>query len=252
MTEQDRMTSLFFELFTGLPRQGPGDDASTLKALALVPDVGPDTRVLDLGCGTGRQTRTLAGGSPARFVGIDNHLPYVEAATQEARTCGLADRVEFRVGDMCQLEMPDRAFDLIWCEGAIYVVGVETGLHQWRRLLKPAGHLVVSEACWMKPDPPPECVAFWNAEYPAIRRVETLLSVVDTCGWQTVAHFSLPRESWWTDYYGPLQHSVTQFRQRHEHEPDAQELAHQVQREIDMWVRYSEFYSYEFLVMRMG
>ena len=81
MTEQDRMTSLFFELFTGLPRQGPGDDASTLKALALVPDVGPDTRVLDLGCGTGRQTRTLAGGSPARFVGIDNHLPYVEAAT---------------------------------------------------------------------------------------------------------------------------------------------------------------------------
>ena len=145
MTEQDRMTSLFFELFTGLPRQGPGDDASTLKALALVPDVGPDTRVLDLGCGTGRQTRTLAGGSPARFVGIDNHLPYVEAATQEARTCGLADRVEFRVGDMCQLEMPDQAFDLIWCEGAIYVVGVETGLQQWRRLLIPAGHLVVSE-----------------------------------------------------------------------------------------------------------
>ena len=149
----------------------------------------------NIGCGTGRQTRTLAGGSPARFVGIDNHLPYVEAATQEARTCGLADRVEFRVGDMCQLEMPDRAFDLIWCEGAIYIVGVETGLHQWRRLLMPAGHLVVSEACWMKPDPPPECVAFWNAEYPAIRSVETLLSVVDTCGWQTVAHFSLPRES---------------------------------------------------------
>ena len=62
MTEQDRMTSLFFELFTGLPRQGPGDDASTLKALALVPDVGPDTRVLGIlasGCGTGR-TRTLA------------------------------------------------------------------------------------------------------------------------------------------------------------------------------------------------
>ena len=64
MTEQDRMTSLFFELFTGLPRQGPGDDAIPLKTLALVPDVGPDTRVLDLGCGTGRQTRTLAGGSP--------------------------------------------------------------------------------------------------------------------------------------------------------------------------------------------
>ena len=79
---------------------------------------------------------------------------------------------------MCQFEMPDRAADLISCEGAIYIVGFETGLHQWRPLLMPAGHLVVSEACWMKPDPPPECVAFWNAEYPAIQSVEILLSVV--------------------------------------------------------------------------
>ena len=35
---QDRMTTLFFELFSGLPRQGPGDTASTLRALAAVPD----------------------------------------------------------------------------------------------------------------------------------------------------------------------------------------------------------------------
>ena len=236
MTEQDRMTSLFFELFTGLPRQGPGDDASTLKALALVPDVGPDARVLDLGCGPGRQTRTLAGGSPARFVGIDNHLPYVEAATQEARTCGLADRVEFRVGDMVSWRCLTGRSTSSGVRGPCTSSALSRA-PPMAAVLMPAGHLVVSEACWMKPDPPPECVAFWNAEYPAIRSVETLLSVVDTCGWQTVAHFSLPRESWWTDYYGPLQHSVTQFRQRHEHEPDAQELAHQVQREIDMWVR---------------
>ena len=43
----DRMTTLFFELFSGLPRQGPGNTESTLRALALVPGVGPRTRVLD-------------------------------------------------------------------------------------------------------------------------------------------------------------------------------------------------------------
>ena len=32
----DRVTTLFFELFDGLPRQGPGEAASTLRALALV------------------------------------------------------------------------------------------------------------------------------------------------------------------------------------------------------------------------
>ena len=56
----DRATALFFELFTGLPRQGPGSTPSTRRALGLVPGVGPRTRVLDIGCGTGAQTLVLA------------------------------------------------------------------------------------------------------------------------------------------------------------------------------------------------
>ena len=58
--EEDRATALFFELFSGLPRQGPGSAASTRRALGLVPGVGPRTRVLDIGCGTGDQTMVLA------------------------------------------------------------------------------------------------------------------------------------------------------------------------------------------------
>jgi hypothetical protein len=42
---EDRRTGLF-ELFSGLPRQGPGDDESTRRALALAPGLGPGTRVL--------------------------------------------------------------------------------------------------------------------------------------------------------------------------------------------------------------
>src|ERR1044071_8192306 len=105
MTE-DRITQLFFEMFTGLPRQGPGDAASTRRALGLVPDVGPDTRVLDLGCGTGSQTLVLAHGSPARFVAIDSHAPFVEELRHEARAHGLAERVDARVGDIGALDLP--------------------------------------------------------------------------------------------------------------------------------------------------
>jgi SAM-dependent methyltransferase len=92
----DRTTALFFELFSGLPRQGPGDAASTLRALALVPGVGPRTRVLDVGCGTGLHTRVLAQGSPARIVAVDNHAPFVEELNRHAQALGLADRLEAR------------------------------------------------------------------------------------------------------------------------------------------------------------
>ena len=163
---QERMTNLFFELFSGLPRQGPGDAASTLRALALVPGIGAETRVLDLGCGTGLQTRVLAQSSPARFLAVDNHPPFIEVLNREAQRLGMADRLEGRVGDMQRLDFAPGSFDLIWCEGAIAIMGVEPALLDWRRLLVPGGHMAVTEVCWTKPDPPPDCAAFWASEYP--------------------------------------------------------------------------------------
>lgn len=247
---QDGMTTLFFELFTGLPRQGPGDAASTLRACSLVPGVGPQTRVLIPGCGTGLEARLIAQQAPVRILGIDNHPPYVEEFNRQARARGCGDRVEARVGDMHRLEVPSGSFDLIWCEGAIYVVGFDAGLRAWRQLLAPDGHIALTEVCWTRPDPPPECLAFWEQEYPAIRDVAARLRVITECGYEPVAHFPLPASAWWDDYYRPLQENILQFRARHEREADAQQIADSVQREIDVWRQYSGFYAYEFFVMR--
>lgn len=245
------MTSLFFEIFHySLPRQGPGDTTSTLKALSLVPHVGPTTRVLDVGCGTGPQTLVLAQHSEARITGIDSHEPFVSALNARSRALGLADRIEARVGDMRRLDYPSGSFDLIWCEGAIYIMGFETALRDWRTLLSPGGHVVVSEVCWSQPNPPPECAEFWMREYPAIRDVPEMLKAIEQCEYETIGHFTLPTSSWWDDFYRPLQESVTMFRERRRDEPDAQQVAAQIQREIDIWHAYSAFYSYEFFVMR--
>ena len=247
---QDRMTTLFFEMFTGLPRQGPGDAASTLRALSLVPGVVAQTRVLIPGCGTGLEARLIAQHARVRILAIDNHPPYVEEFNREVHTLGITDRVEARVGDMHRLDFPPGSFDLVWCEGAIYVVGFETGLREWRRLLAPGGHIALTEVCWRKPDPPPECAAFWAQEYPAINDVAARLRVITECGYEPVVHFPLPASAWWDDYYRPLQQKILQFRDRHVGETDAQQLADSVQREIDVWKEYSDFYAYEFFVMR--
>ena len=215
-----------------------------------MPGVGPRTRALDVGCGTGLHTRVLAQGSPARFVAVDNHPPFVEELNRQARALGLADRLEARVGDMRQLDFPPGSFDLVWSEGAIYVMGFEEGLREWRPLLAPGGHVAVTEVCWMRPDPPPECAAFWAQEYPAIRNVADRLAAIDACGYETVGHFALPPSSWWNDYYRPLEANLSAFREIHHGEADAQGLADQVAREIDVWRRYSDSYGYEFFVMR--
>ncbi len=248
----DRTTALFYELFSGLPRQGPGTAASTRLALGLVPGVGPRTRVLDVGCGTGAQTFVLAESSPARIVAVDNHAPFIDALNSKAQELGITDRLEARVADMRRLDFADGSFDLIWSEGAINIMGVEAGLRDWCRLLRRNGHIALTEVCWRKPEPPSACAAFWNREYSAIRDTSTLLEAIEACGYEAVGHFPLPASAWWDDYYRPLQDNVTAFRKRHRDAPDAQELADQCQNEIDIWHAYSEFYGYEFFVLRAG
>ena len=50
----------FFELHSGLPREGPGDDSITQRAVELLPALPPDPVVVDAGCGPGGQTLVLA------------------------------------------------------------------------------------------------------------------------------------------------------------------------------------------------
>ena len=78
----------------------------------------------------------------------------MDELTRQARALGIADRVEARVGDMRRLDFAASSFDVIWCEGAIYNMGVEAALKDWRRLLVPGGYIALTEVCWTKPDPP--------------------------------------------------------------------------------------------------
>lgn len=247
---QDRLTVLFFEMFTGLLRQGPGDVRSTLRALSLVSRIGPHTRVLNPGCGTGCEARVIAQNAAVRIVAVDNHPPYVEEFNRRAQALGIADRVEALLCDMHRLAFTLGSFDLIWCEGSIYVVGLETGLRDWYRVLAPGGQIALTEVCWRMPDPPAECRDFWTQEYPAIRDVPSRLETIADCGYELIGHFPLPAGAWWDDYYCPLQQKIIEFRARHDGETDAQQLADSVQREIDMWHKYSDFYGYEFFVTR--
>jgi hypothetical protein len=39
------------------------------------------------------------------------------------------------------------SFDLIWCEGAMYIMGFRDALAGWPKLLTPRGYVAVTEPC---------------------------------------------------------------------------------------------------------
>ena len=163
-----RAFALFLDLYGRLPRAGPGSDAATRKALAMVPD-GPRRTVLDLGCGPGAQTLSLAAALPdSILVALDILPSMVEEVRRRIAEAGIGGRVFATIGDMGSPPVPPCSQDLIWCEGAIYSLGVADALLRWKPLLTGRGCIAFTEAIWLQPDPPEEVRRWWSEEYPAL------------------------------------------------------------------------------------
>lgn len=63
--------NIICEYFSSLERQGPGSPEVTLKALEFVGHLTDESRIVDLGCGTGGQTMILARHIPGYITGLD-------------------------------------------------------------------------------------------------------------------------------------------------------------------------------------
>jgi SAM-dependent methyltransferase len=78
---------------------------AVVRALLDLGEVGPADVVYDLGSGDGRIPILAAKEFGARGVGIEINPELVARAEANARDAGVADRVEFRVGDMYAIDL---------------------------------------------------------------------------------------------------------------------------------------------------
>ena len=127
----DRQTELLVALHQGLSRLGPGSAECTLKALALCEDLPAAPEILDVGCGTGAQTLVLASATAGRITATHLIGPFLAQLEERAAETGLDQRIQTLAADMNNLPFPDDRFNLIWSEGAAYVMGFDNALRQW-------------------------------------------------------------------------------------------------------------------------
>ena len=201
----EKLPQVFWAVHSGLPREGPGDNLSTRKAYLMLEDLPENPRILDIGCGPGMQTIELAKLSRGQVVALDNHQPFLEDLSRRAKKDSMNENIITVKGDLFNLNYESNSFDLIWSEGAIYLIGFEKGLHEWRCLLTEKGYLVVSELSWLKPDLPKEVRTFMNEGYPAIKTIKENMNVAREIGYRIVGFFVLPEKSWWDNYYTPIE-----------------------------------------------
>lgn len=239
----------FFELHRGLPRQAPGSDASTRRLLSLCGPLPERPRVLDLGCGPGRSALLLAAeaGDRAEVTAVDRHGPFLEELRTAAEARGLADRVHPVQGDMGALPYEDGSFDLVWAEGSAYVLGFDTALARWKRLLAPGGTLVLTECEWTVAEPSAGARAFWDSESP-LRSTARNTAAAQAAGYQVLGVHHLP-DADWAEYYGPLA-DAERARAAASPAPAMAAALAATREELDVRARHGHEYGYTGYVLR--
>ena len=200
----------------------------TRRAFKMLPEI-QNPVILDNGCGTGVATLELARLSGGRVVGVDIDQMALDSLNQKVEQAGLTTRIKTVNCSMKDMLFKDNSFEILWCEGAIYVIGFEEGLRTWRRFLRHRGFFVA---------------------HARIVDIEKRVDSIPTCGYDLLHKFTVSKDAWWDDYYGPMENLVEGLRHRYQNYPDALALLDKVQKEVDEFKSNPEHHSSVFYVMQ--
>ena len=239
---------LICEYFSSLERQGPGSPEVTLRALSFIDNLTAESRIADIGCGTGGQTMVLAQHASGTITGIDLFPDFIDLFNANAAKLNLQERVTGKVGSMDQLDFQPGELDMIWSEGAIYNIGFERGVNEWRKFLKPGGYIAVTEASWFTDYRPTEIDDFWNDAYPEIDTIPAKMLQLQNAGYIPVAEFILPEKCWTENFYVPQKKAQEVFLEKYPGNTAAEELVANERHEAHLYDKYKEYYGYVFYI----
>ena len=168
------------ELARLLELRGQGEDQAAIRNTYLdLLQIAPGERVLDVGCGTGVVTRAVARrvASSGQVVGVDPSPTMLAVAREIAEREGLAEQIEFQVGDARALPVDDAAFDVVLAITALsHTTDAERAIPELLRAVRPGGRVGVF-------DIDPESWIISHPDRALTRRISEAATDIITDGW---------------------------------------------------------------------
>jgi len=240
----------FWKLHQDLPRQGVGADWCSREALGRLPPLRKPPTILDLGCGPGRQSIVLAKHFRTPVQAVDLCQPYLDQMMDAAQAVGVESLIQPRREDFTRLPDAPRSIDLIWSEGAAWVMGMGPSLECWAPLLRDRGVMVVSDCVWTTETPPAEAKAFWSRAYPGMTDAVGVMALARQAGLTVFDHFPLPASAWWDEYYGPLRRRIAALRAEAAADEALAAQLDAAEAEIALFEKQGDSYGYAMFLMR--
>lgn len=240
--------NLIWEYFSQFERQGPGSPEMTIKALSFIDNLTNESRIADLGCGTGAQTMILAQNTQGSITALDLFPGAVNTLNITAGKLGLENRVIGIVGSMDNLPFQANEIDLIWSEGAIDCVGFKQCLNHWKKYLKSGGYFAVTVLTWFTVERPSELEKYFLDAVPEIGTMAFYLSLIQNSGYAPVAAFTLPEYCWTHNYFAPQKTLNEMFLKKYAGNKTVEAFISNMMFEAELYSKYKQYYGYAFYI----
>lgn len=245
---QVTMLELLIETHIGLERQGPGSPEMTIKALNFIDNLNKNSRVADLGCGTGGQTMTLAQHINGNIIGVDQFSGFIDVFNDNAKKLNLEERVTGTVGSIENLSFAKNEFDLIWSEGAIDNIGFEKGLTHWNTFLKRGGYVAVTCPSWLTDEYPAEIEKHWEDAGSGLDTIGNNISTMQRAGYSFIAAFTLPEKCWTNHYFIPREAKEKALLKKYPGNKSVEAYIDGNQHEVELYSKFKQHYGYAFYI----
>ena len=239
---------LIIETHIGLERQGPGSLEMVVKALSFIDGLSKDSRVADLGCGTGGQTMVLAQNIAGSITGVDICPDFINVFNANAEKLNFGERVHGIVGSIEKLAFQKEELDLIWSEGVIDSIGFEKGLTYWHDFLKKGGNIAVTCPSWLTDERPAEIEKFWIDAVQGLGTVAENIRAMQKAGYEFIASFVLPQKCWMENYFIPREAAEKTLLGKYAGNKTVEAYVKDDKYEVELYLKYKQYYGYVFYI----
>lgn len=201
----------------------------TLDLASGLGGLGPDSWVLDVPCGSGEAACVLAERHGCRVLGVDVLLPGLLYARRKAGLSGRRRTASFVRGDSSHIPVRDAVCDLALSIGSPSLVGVPECWREMRRVVRPGGWLVMSDA--VRTAELPARDEPWPDWLPSLLRFDAYQRMLADEGLEVVVAELMP-PSVWQEFHAPMLQLVEEVRRYRADDPDSMAWADGVVRSV--------------------
>jgi SAM-dependent methyltransferase len=176
------------------------------ETVAIIADtVRPDesTQLLEVAAGKGEASATLASQFGCKIVAVEPYDAFVHIATAKFWFFNLRDLVTVLRANGCRLPLRDNVIDAAYCIGAPSIVGLDPALAEMARVLRPGGHIIVSDIVWRSKPGPLDPKEWRHAADVAQITAEEYAAAIEKAGLH-VGRINVHGRDVWEQYHAPM------------------------------------------------